>query len=143
MPDASPRSFRFAYADRPTTAARPGLQVAPTGALQLVSGAAAVRQAILMLLSTSPGERVMRPAYGCRIHWLVFAPNDDTTAGLAIHYARQALRRWEPRIELLDVDAHRDPDDPATLRLTIRYELRATQELDELVYPLRLRGEEV
>lgn len=142
MPDAS-RSFRFAHPEWESGVTRPGLQAAPTGALELAGGSTAVRQAILLLLSTSPGERLMRPDYGCRIHWLVFAPNDDTTAGLAIHYARQALRRWEPRIEALEVDANRDPYEPGTLSIAIRYQLRATQELSELVYPLRLHGEEI
>ena len=53
----------------------------------------AVRQSILMLLSTRPGERVMPPDYGCPIHRLVFSPNDATTAGLAIHYVRHSLLR--------------------------------------------------
>ena len=53
------------------------------GRLAMVEGNAAVRQAIQMLLSTAPGERVMRPGYGCDLQRLVFAPNDDTTAGLA------------------------------------------------------------
>ena len=69
---------------------------------------ASVRQAILLLLSTRPGERVMRPTYGCDLHRLVFSPNDDTTAGLAIHYVRQALERWEPRIEVIRLDAGRE-----------------------------------
>ncbi|MBW3577850.1 MAG: GPW/gp25 family protein [Actinobacteria bacterium] len=144
MPDGGPvSSFRFAHPEWEPGVARPGLQVAPTGALELVDGPAAVRQSILLLLSTAPGERVMRPQYGCRIHWLVFALNNDTTAGLAIHYVRQALRRWEPRIDVLDVDANRDGADAETLVITIRYRLRATQELSEFVYPLRLHGEEV
>ena len=63
----------------------------PPAALATVEGDDAVRQAILLLLTTRPGERVMRRTYGSLLHRLVFAPNDDTTAGLAIHYVRQAL----------------------------------------------------
>ena len=67
----------------------------------MVEDDASIRQSLLLLLSTSPGERVMRPDYGCSLRRLVFAPNDDTTAGLAIHYVRQAVERWEPRVEIL------------------------------------------
>jgi uncharacterized protein len=142
MAEATYRSFRFQLPGGQDLGV-PGLQVAPTGALEMVDGAAAVRQAILMLLATAPGERVMRPDYGCRIHWLAFAPNDDTTAGLAIHYLRQALRRWEPRIDVLDIDARPGADDPSTLLITVQYRLKATQQLAELEYPFRLPGEEV
>ena len=62
----------------------------------MTSGPDAVRQSILLLLSTRPGERVMRPDNGCDLYRLAFAPSDDMTAGLAIHYVRQAVERWEP-----------------------------------------------
>ena len=57
----------------------------------------------------------MRPDYGCDIHRLIFSPNDDTTAGLAIYYVQRALDRWEPRVEVLQPDARRDPEDPGRL----------------------------
>jgi hypothetical protein len=61
-----------------------GLRVDAKGDLETVEDDSAVRQAILLLIATRPGERVMRPAYGCDLQRLVFSPNDDTTAGLAI-----------------------------------------------------------
>src|SRR4051812_19488734 len=64
-----------------------------------------VRQGMLLILQTACGERVMRPDFGCAIHALVFAPNDATTRGLAESAVREALLRWEPRIELLRVSA--------------------------------------
>src|SRR5499426_4782439 len=64
-----------------------------------------VHQAIRIVLSTPLGERVMRPDFGCAIHELVFAPNSAATRGMALHYVREALLRWEPRIEVLDVTA--------------------------------------
>jgi len=67
----------------------------------MVDGDDSVRQAILLLLSTVPGERIMRPEYGCLIHQLVFSPNDATTAGLAIHYVQRALDLWEPRVDVV------------------------------------------
>ncbi len=90
-----------------------GLQTSLHGGLGMVSEGASVRQAILLLLSTSPGERLMHPRYGCDLRQLIFSPNDNTTAGLAIHIVRQALIQWEPRIEVIRVDANPNPDDPA------------------------------
>ena len=119
-----------------------GLAVAPTGMLALVSGDDAVRQSVLMLLSTRPGERVMRPDYGCPIHRLLFGPNDATTAGLAIHYVRQALLRFEPRIEIVRIDAGRSPYDEsgATLLVSLDYRVRDTRHLEQLALELRLDG---
>jgi Bacteriophage baseplate protein W len=68
----------------------------------------------------------MRPEYGCDLHRLVFSPNDDTTAGLAIHFVRQAVERWEPRVEILRVDANRDPDEATRLAIVLDYRVRAT-----------------
>ena len=99
-----------------------------------------MRQAVLLLLSTVPGERVMRPEYGCELHRLVFAPNDDTTAGLAIHYVRRALARWEPRIDVLLVDAQRGADDAARLDISLEYRVRATQRTGRLSLGLDLSG---
>ncbi len=63
-----------------------GPVIGPDGRVATVSGDASVRQSLMLLLATLPGERVMRPDYGCPLHRIVFAPNDATTAGLAIHY---------------------------------------------------------
>jgi len=68
----------------------------------------------------------MRPGYGSRLHRLVFAPNDDTTAGLAIHYVRQAITRWEPRVEGMNVDAHADGDAPWRLLIRLDYRVKAS-----------------
>jgi phage baseplate assembly protein W len=114
----------------------PGLTA--TGALAMVDGDASVRQAIMLLLSTVPGERLMRPDYGSHLHRLLFAPNDHTTAGLAIHYVRQALRRWEPRVDVLDVDAGADPDIPTRLTISLRYQVRSSQNVADLVLPFDL-----
>jgi Bacteriophage baseplate protein W len=82
----------------------------------------------------------MRPEYGCELHRLAFSPNDDTTAGLAIYYVRRALERWEPRIQLLHVDAGRSPESPERLDISVEYRVRATQRGDRLVYPFTLAG---
>ena len=79
----------------------------------------------------------MRSAYALRIR----AKNDETTAGLAIHYVRQALERWEPRIEILRLDAERPASDPARLDVVLEYRERATLTTARLTFPLLLTGE--
>lgn len=141
MSRATWRAWRFAHPvldpDRP----RAGLELMPTGAVAMVEDEAAVRQAILMLLSTMPGERVMRPGYGCDLQRLVFSPNDDTTAGLAAHYVRTAVETWEPRVEVLRVDAGASESDPGLLEVIVEYRVRATQQPDWLTFALPLTGE--
>lgn len=134
------RAWRFVHPDLDFGEERVGLRLAPTGSVDMVEEHAAIRQAVLLLLTTLPGERVMRPEYGCDLHRLTFSPNDDTTAGLAIYYVRRALERWEPRIQLLQVDASRSPEETWRLDLTVEYRVRATQRGDRFVYPFVLAG---
>ncbi|MFY1638011.1 GPW/gp25 family protein [Solwaraspora sp. WMMB335] len=115
-----------------------GLDVTATGAVAMVDGDDAIRQAILMLLSTTVGERLMRPAYGCQLNRLVFAPNDQTTAGLAIHYVRQAIERWEPRVRIVDLDARPDQLSPALLLVRLRYQVRASLTVAAIDLPVHL-----
>ena len=109
-----------------------GLRLTPLGRLATVSDAASVRQAVLLLLSTRPGERVNRPDYGCHLFRLAFAPADETTAGLAIHYVRRAIELWEPRITIVELVAGRDPADHSVLEVRLRYLVNATHDTDEL-----------
>ncbi len=111
------------------------------GRTDMVEGDAAVRQAIFLLLSTTPGERVMRPDYGCELRRLLFSPNDNTTAGLAIHFVKQALQRWEPRVEVLKLDAVPNQDRPERLDILLEYRVRSTLEREQLSFPLNLLGE--
>jgi phage baseplate assembly protein W len=99
------------------------------------TGAADIEQAIRVILETAPGERVMRPAFGCGLHRLVFAPNSPTTAGLVAYHVREALGRWEPRIEVERVDVSPDPQREAVLMIDIHYRVRSTNDRRNLVYP--------
>lgn len=102
-----------------------------------------IEQAMLMILLTPKGQRVMRPEFGCGIHDLIFAPNDSTTAGLADYYVREALAFWEPRIEVREVNVRPDPQDQGRMLINIRYDIRATHESRSLVFPFyRIPGEE-
>lgn len=101
-----------------------------------------VEQAMLMILLTPKGQRVMRPEFGCRIHELIFSPNDANTWGLAEYYVEEALRFWEPRIEVNAVIARSDPENMERMLVSIDYTIKATLDRRTLVYPFyRIPGE--
>ena len=120
--------------------------VAPdgSGGIAMADGNQDIEQAMRLILSTSPGERVMRPNFGCRIHELVFAPLTGDTLGLAHRYIEEALGWWEPRIEVREIEVEPDDGDAARGRLNvmIRYAVRATKDERTLVYPFYLIREE-
>jgi len=99
-----------------------------------------INQAIEIILSTSPGERVMRPTFGCRLDDLVFAPNNSQTAAQARRRVEEALGMWEPRINVIRVDTRPDPQAQGESRLLIEieYEIKATRDRRSLVYPFYL-----
>jgi len=97
-----------------------------------------IKQSIWIILFTAKGERVMRPDFGCGIYELVFAPNDATTRGMAEHHVREALRLWEPRIEVLQVKATAAGAQEEELRISIDYRVRTTDSRFNLVYPFYL-----
>jgi phage baseplate assembly protein W len=102
-----------------------------------------VDEAIRMILLTPIGQRLMRPEFGCRIHDLIFAPNDATTTGLARYYVEEALAMWEPRIEVIEILIEQDPNNSGRMLIEIRYEIKATHDERALVFPFyRIPGEE-
>jgi phage baseplate assembly protein W len=112
------------------------------GGIALVSDAEKIEQAIRIILSTAIGQRVMRPTFGSRLHELVFAPLNPETFGLAELYVEEALTFWEPRIEVLEVNARSDPDQPSLLLVAVDYRIKATHDQRSLVYPFyRIPGE--
>ncbi|MEJ2854016.1 MULTISPECIES: GPW/gp25 family protein [unclassified Saccharothrix] len=106
-----------------------------TGSVALVGGDREVVESIRLILATAPGERPMRPEFGCAIHDLVFAPADAATAGRIAYEVRVSLERWEPRITLADVSVGFDEVDQGTLLIDIRYALRGTNDPRNLVFP--------
>jgi phage baseplate assembly protein W len=98
---------------------------AANGRLALVSDDERIRQSIWLILATAPGERVMLPAFGCGIHDLVFQPNTVAVRGSVQAEVTDALSRWEPRIDVIDV-----------MLIEIEYRIRATNSFYNLVYPL-------
>lgn len=134
-----PSGLRFVHPDLDDEAAV-GLVCGTDGRPERAAGAALIRQSLFLLLSTSPGERVMRPDYGCALLSLAFAHNDDTTAGLAIHYVREAVTRFEPRVRILDVTASRPADAPHALQVRLDYQPRWGDAADSLTVWLPLDG---
>jgi phage baseplate assembly protein W len=108
------------------------------GQIARATGEDAIRQSIWTILSTAPGERVMRPDFGCGIQDLVFAVNHARTAGAVADSVRSALALWEPRINVLDVYATPDASRPNLLLVEINYQVRSTNSRFNLVYPFYL-----
>ncbi|MER6669422.1 GPW/gp25 family protein [Amycolatopsis japonica] len=106
-----------------------------TGSIALVSGEREVVESIRLILATAPGERPMRPEFGCAVHDLVFAPADSATAGQIAYEVRTALERWEPRITLTDVVVGFSEAERGTLLIDIKYHLRGTNDPRNLVFP--------
>jgi phage baseplate assembly protein W len=106
-----------------------------TGSVSLVGGDREIVESIRLILATAPGERPMRPEFGCAIHDLVFAPADSSTAGQIAYEVRQSLERWEPRIDLTDVVVDFAEAGSGTLLIDIHYALRNTNDPRNLVFP--------
>ena len=111
------------------------LAVDASGSLSLADAGESTDSAIRVILSTAPGERVMRPGFGCRIWELLFEPVNANTLGLMAEAVRQALAQWEPRVEVEDVAVVPDDDDQALVRIHVTYRMRATNDRRNLVYP--------
>jgi phage baseplate assembly protein W len=111
------------------------VRVGLTGNVALVDGERELEQSIALILGTIPGERPMRPEFGCRLHDYVFASADATTAGLVAQEVRQSLLRWEPRIDVSDVVVTPAGDDAGVLLIEIRYTVRSTNDPRNLVFP--------
>ena len=109
--------------------------VGRTGGIALVSGDTELTQAIHLVLGTALGERPMRPEFGCGIHDLVFDPSDSALAGLVAHEVRASLLRWEPRVDVADVEVTFDPDRPGLALIDVTYVVRATNDRRNLVVP--------
>ncbi|WP_330231181.1 GPW/gp25 family protein [Nocardia sp. NBC_00508] len=96
-------------------------------------------QSIRVVLGTSPGERAMRPDFGCDLHSLAFAPNNPATANLARLHVESALSTWEPRIDLVGVDVVNDVEVGA-LVVTVRYHPRGGSALLATTFVFSLGG---
>jgi phage baseplate assembly protein W len=113
------------------------VNVTGDGSIQLAEYEESVRQAIWIILATAKGERVMRPDFGCGIYDLVFETNSLSTSGRVAQEVRDALLMFEPRIDVLDVQTQ-TADNGEVLLISIDYQVRATDNAFNLVYPFYL-----
>jgi phage baseplate assembly protein W len=111
------------------------LRTDAAGGIALVTHDREIEQAIRLILGTACGERPMRPDFGCRIHDHVFGSASAATAGQIAFDVRQALDRWEPRIEVRDVSVSFDAIDSGTLYVDVSYAVRGLNDPRNLVFP--------
>jgi phage baseplate assembly protein W len=114
------------------------LRVDSRGGLALSRSNDDVDEAIRLIVGTAQGERPMRPEFGCGIHDYVFESIDSYTLGRIDYEIRLALDRWEPRIDLVDIDFDTSEAGLGKLVIDITYSLRATSHVRNLVYPFYL-----
>ena len=111
--------------------------VGPGGGIALAEGEDDIKQAVRIIVGTVLGERQMRPDFGCAAHELVFDQTDASLTGKARFYVRNALERWEPRIEVERVEARIDG---LKLLIEVEYTVRRTNRRDNIIYPYYLQG---
>lgn len=111
------------------------LAVTASGSLAFADAGESTDSAIRVVLSTAPGERVMRPGFGCRIWDLLFEPVNANTVGLMAEAVRDAIAQWEPRVDVERVDVVPDDVEQALVRIHVQYKMRATNDRRNLVYP--------
>ena len=105
------------------------------GDISLSEGNTNIKDSIRIILGTAKGERVMRPEFGCDIHDHVFDSMDGATLTLVESSVEEALIEWEPRIDVVDVTAERDSENPNKLLIDIAYRIRSTNAESNMVYP--------
>ena len=98
-----------------------------------------IRQSIRIILETAPGERVMRPNFGCGIHELVFTAVDSTAIRRIRSVVEEALQRCEARIDVLGVNVDEEATAEGKLLVEIEYRVRKTNQTGNLVFPFYFR----
>jgi uncharacterized protein len=111
------------------------LQADQRGVLALAHGVTDIEQAIRLILGTAPGERPMRPEFGCAVHDFIFDTIDAEMVGHVETAVHQALARWEPRIEVTSLEFDLGQTEHGILAITINYRVVSTSRLYNLVYP--------
>ena len=106
-----------------------------TGSIAMTEGENDIDRSLWVVLCTAPGERVMRPRFGCAIWDLLFEPINANTLGLMAQAVREAVGQWEPRVELESVRVIPDQADNGVVHINLTYRVRATNNRRNLVYP--------
>jgi Bacteriophage baseplate protein W len=106
-----------------------------TGGIRLTQPVEDIERSMRIILLTAPGERIMRPRFGCRIWDLLFEPINANLMGQIIEVTKEALAQWEPRIEVLSVDPSAEGRDNGLIHVRINYRIRTTNDHRNLVFP--------
>ncbi|MFP2903815.1 GPW/gp25 family protein [Pyxidicoccus sp. 3LFB2] len=106
-----------------------------SGRIAMSSGQEKIHQSLQLILYTAQGERVMTPDFGCSLHERVFTQVEGATMGQLIDDVTQALSLWEPRVDVLGVEAEPSQEDPARLLIRVDYAVRGTNSRFNLVFP--------
>ncbi len=114
------------------------IRINAKGGLDWSTGPDRIQAAIWIVLSTSLGERLMRPTFGAGIKDYVFESNSDMVRARLETAIQNALTEWEPRIQLVSVQASASPDQDSLVLVSIDYQIRDTNELYNMVYPFFL-----
>jgi phage baseplate assembly protein W len=114
-------------------------QLEADSTIALVTYEEDIRQAIIIIMETEPGERVMRPDFGAGLNRFVFEPLNTTTMALIQKRVEEALIDWEPRIDVIEVKVTMDQNEQNKLWIDMSYRVRATNTLHNLVYPFYLK----
>jgi uncharacterized protein len=109
------------------------IQVNARGGLSWSSAEEKIREAIWLVLMTGRGERVMRPTFGCGANDYVFALNEPATRAGIAQQVREALSRWEPRIELAEVRV--DAPQQNMMLIHVDYRVASNNQFYNFVYP--------
>lgn len=114
------------------------LGVSPAGGIAMATGPTDVEQSIRLILNTEPGERPMRPEFGCGVRDYVFDSFDSSTGAALVQEVRRALERWEPRIAVDDVRVVRIAHHQEVVKIHVTYHLSGTNNPHNLVHPFYL-----
>lgn len=117
------------------------MQIDALGGTEMSHDEENIRQCMMLILGTAPGERMRRPKFGCAIHDILFEPNTAVTAAKIEYEVKRALIDYEPRIGDVEVTAKPDENEQSRMNVTIAYTIRKTNTKANLVYPFYLRKE--
>jgi Bacteriophage baseplate protein W len=106
-----------------------------TGRIATSTGGDAIAEAMITIISTAPGERAMRPAFGCTIWDELFDSINPTTLGRIELAVRQALGQWEPRAVVEQVVADPAGREEGRVDIRVTYRVRDRNDVRNLVYP--------
>ena len=117
------------------------LGIDSSGSTGMTSDDDNIRQSMMLILGTAPGERLMRPKFGCAIHDILFEPNTTITASKIEYEVKKSLQEFEPRVGDIEVHAVPDESEQSRMNVNISYTIRKTNTKANLVYPFYLRKE--